>query len=148
MHISVDESAMPYFGRHGAMQYFHGKPIKFRYKSWVMATPLCFCIRFRPCGGKDIIFQKYDGIGLGLSASDAAHLVNTSPNNGGSNYHIVMDNFFSSPELLRHLSSKQIAATGTVRANWIENAPLQDLGKMVKENIRCSNWCYFKRDLC
>ena len=113
-----------------------------------MATPLCFCIRFRPCGGKDIIFQKYAGIGLGLSASDAAHLVNTSPNNGGSNYHIVMDNFFSSPELLRHLSSKQIAATGTVRANWIENAPLQDLGKMVKENIRCSNWCYFKRHLC
>ena len=38
-HISVDESMMPYFGRHGAKQYIHGKPIKFGYRLWVMATP-------------------------------------------------------------------------------------------------------------
>ena len=44
-----------------------------------------------------------------------------------------MDNFFTSPELLRYLSSKGIAATGTVRANRMENAPLQDIAKMAKE---------------
>lgn len=44
-----------------------------------------------------------------------------------------MNNFFTSPKLLRHLSSKQIAATGTVRTNRFENAPLQDLGRMTKE---------------
>ena len=43
-----------------------------------------------------------------------------------------MDIFFTSPE--RHLSSKQIAGTETVRANRMENAPLQDLGKMAKES--------------
>ena len=31
-------------------------------------------------------------------------------------------------------SLKQIAVTGTVRANRMENAPLQDLGKMAKKS--------------
>lgn len=44
-----------------------------------------------------------------------------------------MNNFFASPKLLQHLSSKEIAATGTVRTNRLENAPLQDLGRMTKE---------------
>ena len=45
-----------------------------------------------------------------------------------------MDNFFTSSWLLRHFSLKQIAVTGTVRANRMENAPLQDLGKMAKKS--------------
>ena len=95
-----------------------------------MATPLGYCIQFRPYAGKDTILQDYPDIGLKLGASVVAHLVNTLPNAGDSNYHIAMNNFFTSPELLRHLSSKQIATTGTVRANRMENAPLQDLGKI------------------
>ena len=35
-----------------------------------------------------------------------------------------MDNFFASPELLRHLNPTQIAVAGTVMANQMENAPL------------------------
>ena len=31
-HLSVDKSVAPYFGKHGAKQYIHGKPIKFGYK--------------------------------------------------------------------------------------------------------------------
>ena len=31
-HLSVDESMVPYFGKYGAKQYIHGKPIKFGYK--------------------------------------------------------------------------------------------------------------------
>ena len=49
-----------------------------------------------------------------------------------------MDTFIS-PELLRHLSPQQIATTGTVRTNRMENAPLQDLGKMAKQNRRISD---------
>ena len=36
-----------------------------------------------------------------------------------------MDNFFTSPSLLRLLKGNGMAATGTVRANRTENAPLQ-----------------------
>ena len=54
----------------------------------------------------------------------------TVPN---SNYHVVMDNFFTSPSLLRLLKGNGMAATGTVRANRTENAPLQEVGDMKKE---------------
>ena len=48
-------------------------------------------------------------------------------------YHIVMDNYFTSPALLRHLSAIGVAATRTVRANRTENAPLRDIVKINKE---------------
>ena len=31
-HLSIDESMVPYFDKHDAKQYIHGKPIKFGYK--------------------------------------------------------------------------------------------------------------------
>ena len=47
-HVRVDESMAPYFGKHGAKQYIHGKPIKFGFKLWAMVTPLGYCIQFDP----------------------------------------------------------------------------------------------------
>lgn len=126
-HVSIDESMVPYFGRHGAKQYIHGKPIKFGYKLWVMASPLGYCIQFRPYAGKDTILQEYNDIGLGLGASVVAHLTESLPEVINSHYHVVTDNFFTSPKLLRYLKSKGIAATGTVRVNRMENAPLKDM---------------------
>ena len=43
-----------------------------------------------------------------------------------------MDNFFTSPNLLRILKAKGIAATGTVRINRVENAPLRPIKEMEK----------------
>ena len=42
---------------------------------------------------------------------------NSLPKHAGSNYHIITGNFFTSPQLLRSLREKGIAATGTVRLN-------------------------------
>ena len=84
-HVSIDESMVPYFGRHGAKQYIHGKPIKFGYKLLVMATPLCYCIQCRPYAGKDTILQEYTDIGLGLEAYAAAHLAESLPEVKNSN---------------------------------------------------------------
>ena len=52
-HVSVDESMVPFFEKHGAKQYIHGKPIKFGFKLWVMATTLGYCIQFCPYASKD-----------------------------------------------------------------------------------------------
>ena len=76
-HISVDESVMPYFERHVAKQFIHEKPMKFGYKLWVMATPLGYCIQFRPYAGKSTILREYADIGFGLNALVASHLVDT-----------------------------------------------------------------------
>ena len=54
----------------------------------------------------------------------------TVPN---SNYHVAIDNFFTSPNLLRLLKGNGMAATGTVRASRTEKAPLQAVDDMKKE---------------
>ena len=43
-----------------------------------------------------------------------------------------MDNLFTSPNLLPIRKAKGIAATGTVRINRVENAPLRPLKEMKK----------------
>ena len=130
-HVSIDDSMVPYFGRHGAKQYIYGKPIKFGYKLW--ATPLGYYIQFRPYAGKDTIFQEYTDIDLGLGEYVVAHLAENLPEVENSNYYVMMDNFFTSPKLLRYLKSKGIAATGTAHVNWMEKAPLKDMKSMQKE---------------
>ena len=50
-----------------------------------------------------------------------------------SHHHAVMGNFFTSPSLLRVLKESGIAATGTVRANRTEKAPLQAVDDMKKQ---------------
>ena len=92
-----------------------------------------YCIQFQLYVGKDSILQKYENIGLGPGASVVANLVNKLPVMQAANYHIVMDNYLTSPALLRHLSAVGVAATGTVRTNLMENAPLRDMVKMNKE---------------
>ena len=92
-HVSVDESIK---------QYIHGKPIKFGFKLWVSATPLGYSIQFRLYAGKDSILQEYGNIGLGLGTSVVANLVSKLPVMQASNYHIVVDNDFTTPALLRY----------------------------------------------
>ena len=103
-------SFVSYVGKHGANEYIHCKPIKFWFKLQVMATPSGNCIQFCPCSCRDSILHEYEKIGLGLGASVFANLVNKLCQHT-SNYYIVMDNYFTSPALLRHLSAMGVAAT-------------------------------------
>ena len=93
-HISVDNSMVPYFGKHGAKQCIHGKSIKSGTKLWVMVTPLGCCIQFLLCAGKDSILQEYENTGLDLGASVVANLVRRLPVMQIYNYHIIMENYF------------------------------------------------------
>ena len=56
--LSIDEFIVPYFDKHGTKQYIRGKPIKYGYKMWVIATP----------GGYAIQFYLYQGAGTGDNA--------------------------------------------------------------------------------
>ena len=46
--LSVDESIIPYYGRHGAKQFIKGKPIRFGFKLWVLAKPKGYIIHAEP----------------------------------------------------------------------------------------------------
>ena len=87
-----------------------------------MATRIRYCIQFHPYAGKDSILQEYENIELGLGASVVANLVSKLPVMQTSNHHIIMDNYFTSPALLRHLSSLGVATTAIVREKQMESA--------------------------
>ena len=127
--VSIDESMVPYYRRHGCKQYIQNKPVKFGYKLWVAATPLGYARQFYPNAGKDDNYNKV----IGLGGSVVMTLMSKLPTVPNSNYHVVMDNFFTSPSILRLLKGNGMAATGTVRANRTENAPWQAGDDMKKE---------------
>ena len=118
--VIIDQSIVPYFVRHGCKQFMRNKPAKFGYNFWVAATPLGYAIQFYLYDGK---YESYDS-NVGLGGSIVATLAEKLPSQVGSKYHIIIDNFFTSPNLLCKLKTKSIAATGTVRINRVENAPL------------------------
>ena len=113
---------VPYYGRHGCKQYIQNKPVNFGHKLWVAATSL-------PYVGKDDNYNK----DISLNGSVVMTLMSKLPTVPISNYHVVMDNFFTSPTYLRLLKGNGMTATGTVRANRTENAPLQAVDDMKKE---------------
>ena len=117
-----------YDGRHGCKQYIQNKPVKFGHKLWVAATPLGYGIQLYPYAGKDGNYNK----NIGLHSSVVMTLMSKLPTVPDSHYHAVMDNFFTSPSLLRVLKESGIAATGTVRANRTEKAPLQAVDDLKK----------------
>ena len=127
--VSIDESMVPYYGRHGCKQYIQNKPVKFGYKLLVAASPLGYAIQFYPYAGKGDNYNK----DIDLGGSVVMALMSKLPTVPNSNYHVVMDNFFTSPSLLRLLKGNRMAATGTVRANRTGNAPLQAVDDMKKE---------------
>ena len=94
----------------------------------VAATPLGYAIQFYPYAGKDDNYNK----DIDFGGSVVITLMSKLPTVLNSNYHVVMDNFFTSPSLLRLLKGNGKVATGTVRANRMENAPLQSIDDMRK----------------
>lgn len=51
--LSIDESMIPYFGRHGCKQFIKNKPVRFGYKAWVLTTRLGYCVHTDLYCGKD-----------------------------------------------------------------------------------------------
>ncbi len=64
--VSVDESMIPYFGRHPAKQFIRGKPVRWGYKAWVAADPNCYGFDISVYQGRVDSKDKFDtSYGLG-----------------------------------------------------------------------------------
>jgi len=122
--ISIDESMIPYYGRHSLKQYIRGKPIRFGYKVWSANTPLGYCAQLDPYQGAGVTHHQ-----LGLGGSVVIKLVSALPTD---HYVVYFDNFFTSLKLLQHLSTQNIHATGTVQANRVEDCPVTPVDKFKK----------------
>ena len=124
LQLSIDESMVPYYGRHSAKQFIRGKPIRFGYKVWSINTPAGYCIQVEPYQGKGVTDPN-----LGLGGSVVMGLAEKLP---GGHHQLYFDNFFTSLRLIEALSAKNIGATGTIRANRVEDCPLTSVDKMKK----------------
>lgn len=114
---SVDESMIPYFGRHGSKQFIRGKPIRWGYKFWMATNTKGYIEWFEPYQGSSTkLEERYKNLGLGASVvlSFADKLMSEK---GRLPFHLYFDNFFSSWDLLLVLRDRGIKATGTLREN-------------------------------
>jgi len=123
-HLSIDESMVPYYGKHGAKQFIRGKPIRFGYKVWSINSSLGYCVQLDPYQGAGTSIPE-----LGLGGSVVVKLASVLPLD---NYVLYFDNFFTSLRLLHHLSVNGVKATGTVRANRIEDCPVMTVDQIKK----------------
>ncbi|XP_044729481.1 piggyBac transposable element-derived protein 3-like [Chrysoperla carnea] len=126
-HLFIDESMVPYFGKHGTKQHIHGKPIRFGYKIWSLCTRLGYLIYGEPYQGAK---TGNTNPNLGVGGSVVTNLISKLP--PGDHYSFYTDNFFTSLRLLDEVSQMGHDITGTLRANRVEDAPLKDVKEMKK----------------
>lgn len=123
-HFSVDEAMEPYYGHHSMKQFIRGKPIRYGYKFWCVATYNGYLTKFSPYTGSG---DKEQGNSLGSSVTEKM-CIGFLPVNST----IYIDNYFTSLPLLTRLKSEQINCIGTIRKDRVEHAPLSDLKKEVR----------------
>lgn len=107
---SIDERIVKFKGHNIMRQYVKGKPVRWGFKLWLR------------CGSKtgytyemDLYTgKKDDGVEVGLGENVVLKLCR---NLVGTGVRVFMDNFFSSPYLMRILHDNGLEATGTVRGN-------------------------------
>ena len=122
--LSIDESMVPYFGRHSCKQFIRGKPIRFGYKCWVIASSCGLPYKITIYEGKD---ETCKGP-LGTRTVMECLKVCENP----TSHHIYFDNFFTSYDLIADLKALGYRATGTVRQNRTKGCPLKTDADMKK----------------
>lgn len=110
--VSIDESIVPYYGRHGLKQFIKGKPIRFGFKLWVAADPSGRILHAEPyCGAS----THLPTTGLGQGGDVVLGLADYIDAKAGTIFYF--DNLFTSVGLLQKLNEKKIGGTGTLREN-------------------------------
>lgn len=116
--LSIDESMVPYFGRHSCKQFIRGKPIRFGYKCWVIGSSCGLPYQVTVYEGKT---EKSCKEPLGTRVVMECLKICDSP----SSHHIYFDNFFTSYDLVAKLKTLGYRATGTIRQNRMRGCPLK-----------------------
>ena len=122
--LSIDESMVPYFGRHPCKQRIANKPIRVGYKLWVLAEKTGYVIHFDPYqGAKNGKSARASPTVWGLGEKTVLSLLEVLPEK--ISYDVYFDNFFTSFRLLKFLHEHQIKATGTVNKKRLASAPIK-----------------------
>uniref|UniRef100_A0A0K0ELN5 DDE_Tnp_1_7 domain-containing protein n=1 Tax=Strongyloides stercoralis TaxID=6248 RepID=A0A0K0ELN5_STRER len=118
-YLSIDEAMVRYFGRHSAKQFIRGKPTRFGYKNWVLASFDGYCYHFDTYCGKN----KMENVSVSLGSNVVLNLLENIEN--PSNHAVFFDNYFSTLHLMSTLTNRGFRATATIRKNRISKCPLK-----------------------
>ena len=88
-HLSIDESMIPYYGKHYAKQYIKGKPIRFGFKNWALCSTNGYMISFEIYTGKSNTVEKVFGLG-GDVVMSLLHQSEVPPNHGHTFFLIII----------------------------------------------------------
>ena len=127
---------LPYYGKHSSKQFIRGKPIRFGFKMFSLASPTGYLHHVEPYCGADTQLTETS---LGLGGNVVLSLAQACDVPIGSR--LYFDNWFTSLPLLDRLKAKGVGGTGTIRAEKCENAPLlskSELEKLGRGAMSCS----------
>ena len=128
-HLSVDESMIPYYGRHYAKQYIRGKPIRFGFKNWAICSSTGYMYGF------DIYAGKQDGshYEFGLGGDVILGLLDQISVPPYAGHKIYFDNYFTSYRLMSNLGQLGYDAIATVRENRCGKCPVKSVSSIKKD---------------
>ena len=111
--LSIDESMVPYYGRHSCKMFIKGKPIRYGYKIWMLCSSDGYPYHMDIYQGKEQ--QKHS---IPLSTRMVTNMVKVVTTHSLPQRHqLFFDNFFTSYDLLIQLSALGIRAIGTIQQN-------------------------------
>ena len=93
---------IPYYGLHGAKQFFRGKQVRFEYKMWALTTTLGYVLQFEPYQGTRVR-QASDMYSLIMGHVVVMDLLQELTKATG--YHLIFDNLFASLSLVDDLTT-------------------------------------------
>ena len=144
--VSIDEVMVKYYGHHTAKQYIRGKPIKFGFKLWCLASSDGDLYHAEPYAGAK---TQSDNFGTGVGGDVVLSLVKKCQIPEGCK--LYFDNYFTSFLLLERLSEIKIYGAGTIRINKVSSCGLTPKSQFEKfergtiesrcsENISLIQW--------
>ena len=117
--LSIDESMVPYYGRHSAKMFIRGKPIRFGFKIWALCGSDGYPYKLDIYTGRSS--NRDPRLPLGQQVVEDMLAV-VSRLSEPAKHEVFFDNFFSSVKLFEALSEKNFLASGTIRDNRTSGA--------------------------
>ncbi|KAJ4929398.1 hypothetical protein JOQ06_005006 [Pogonophryne albipinna] len=125
--LSVDESMIRYYGRHGFKQFIRGKPIRFGYKLWSLGSSSGYMHHMEPYGGSHTLLPE---TGLGQGPSVVLGLAEQAQVPQGCKF--IHDNLFTSLGLLDEMTKRRYGSSGTMRQNRLFDVPFKPQKEFMK----------------
>ena len=101
--VTIDKTMIPYLGKHETKQFICGKPIRFGFKLWCLASTVGYLPHAASHCGAD---SKLSNIFLGQGADVVLNLAEKGGLSNG--FSVTNDNLFTSFSLLEELPKDSI----------------------------------------